>query len=345
MRKSRRCQSCRLEYTGTAVCAQCKIEGEAKPIAKNVKLGQYQYKVGRKGGKKAGGKGNYSVSLPVSQEQSRAGTPNRESKGTQVRFQKDEGRLDTLGVEAPRPETKDEELRISSSETLEDNYSLRTQLLQALSYQDCLYQEIRRITLFLEAEKHRWLEQIKCLKDEHFIEVEALKRAYEEKVKLAQSSCLTAHPLIATCDKEELRASLESQYRTSLALIKEQVKRQYDLENQQLRTELARHEQEEKARQQRDKEEARLELEDRRRERRQYEEMVQARVSAIKGEHERKLREMQQQNQDMKRDLVALRKPVSEHSTRPLQQVLCCRCHALVQMSALLDGKLDRLEQ
>jgi hypothetical protein len=310
-----------------------------------VKLGQYQYKVGRKGGKKVGGKCNYSVSLPVSQEQSRVGTPNRESKGTQVRFQKDEGRLDTFGVEAPRPETKDEELCISSSETLEDHCSLRTQLLHALSYQDCLYQEIQRITLFLEAEKLRWLEQIKRLKDEHFIEVEALKRAYEEKVKLAHSSCLTTHPLIATCDKEELRASLESQYRTSLALIKEQVKRQYDLENQQLRTELTRHVQEEKARQQRDKEEARLELEDRTRERRQYEEMVQARVSAIKGEYERKLREVQQQNQDMKRDLVALKRPVSEHSTRPLQQVLCCRCHALVQMSALLDGKLDRLEQ
>lgn len=345
MRKSRRCQSCRFECTGAADCVLCRIEGEAKPVAKNVKLGQYQYKVGRNGGKKTGAKGNYSVSLPVSQEHSRVGTPNRESKGTQVRFQKEEGRLDTFGVEVSQLQTKDEELHISSSETLEDQCSFRTQLLQALSYQDCLYQEIKRITLFLEAEKLRWFEQIKRLKDEHFVEVEALKRAYEEKVKLAQSSCLTPNSLIATCDKEELRASLESQYRTSLALIKEQAKRQYDLENQRLRTELAQHVEEEKARQQRDKEQARLELEDRVRERRQYEEMVQARVSTIKAEYERKLREVQQQNQDMKRDLVALKKPVSEHSRRPLQQVLCCRCHALVQMSALLDGKLDRLEQ
>lgn len=392
-RQSRRCLSCRLDWeietTGQLQCVNCKkerLERVVESVAKPTKPRQFQ---GKKGGKTET-KGNCSVSLPVSRALSRVGTPCQESRGTQVRFQKEAGRLDTCGAEKEAAGSKLEmrcckELEpyispapasfpttpsdISSSETLHSQplhevQTLRTQLLQALSYQDSLYQEIHRITLFLESEKLRWLDQIKRLKDEHMLEVEALKRAYEEKVKMTQSSFLTTeyNQLIATCDREkaELRVSLEDQYRTSLALIKEQLKRQYDLENEKLRNELVKKAEEEKsfvhqelvqrlARQEsRVKEEARLETEESwNRERRLYEERMQDRIGNIRSEYERKLRELQEQSGEMKREIATLKvkRPVLEEAEvnlRPLQRVLCYRCNALVQISALLDGKLDR---
>jgi len=390
-RKSRRCLSCRLDLEvgtiGQVQCGKCKkgrleeVVERAESVAKPTKSTHLQ----RKTGGKRETKGNYSVSLPVSRELSRVGTPCHESRGTQVRFQKEAGRLDTFGTEQEAADSKLEmrgcqELEpyicptpasttpseVSSSEPLhfQEVQTLRTQLLHALSYQDSLYQEIHRITLFLEAEKLRWLDQIKRLKDEHMTEVEALKRAYEEKGKLAQSAFLLTeyNQLIATCDREkaELRASLEDQYRTSLALIKEQLKRQYDLERERLRTELVKRTDEEKtfvheelvqrlARQEsRVKEEARLEMEESwSREKRLYEDRIQDRIGTIKGEYERKLRELQQQSGEMKREIATLKekRPALEEAQvnlRPLQRVLCYRCNALVQISALLDGKLDR---
>ena len=191
------------------------------------------------------------------------------------------------------------------------------------------------------------MEQFKRLKDEHLEEIEMMKKGFDEKLKLAIASF--SSELVKNCEREkaELRISLEFQYKTNLDLIKEELKRQFEIDLQTRVHELKfTHEelvQRLSRQEKRVKEETRLEMEEERcMERRRYEELLKERISCVKGECERKVKEMQDQNGKMRKEIEGMRgeREGLERVGRSQSTVMCCRCKALVDVSAQLDGKL-----
>lgn len=246
---------------------------------------------------------------------------------------------------------------------------LRASFEQSLVYQDSLYREIERIKDLFEAEKRRWKQQVKRLKDEQQVELDTMKASYEAQIRQMRDSKSHLSPsreqdyckLLESSEKEkqELRFALETQHQLSLDLQREQLRSQFQQELESYKQQLARkHDEEENFLQEQllqrlQMNEARIrtqvqqELQEQfDREKaardREYEMILKARVNSLKGDYERKIKELQDVVQGLRQGRAALEE-LEVSKAKENTQSLCSKCGALLQVSEELMAKRSKL--
>lgn len=246
---------------------------------------------------------------------------------------------------------------------------LRASFEQSLVYQDSLYREIERIKDLFEAEKRRWKQQVKRLKDEQQVELDTMKASYEAQIRQMRDTKSHFSPsreqdyckLLESSEKEkqELRFSLETQHQLSLDLQREQLRSQFQQELESYKQQLARkHDEEENFLQEQllqrlQMNEARIrttvqqELQEQfDREKaardREYEMILKARVNSLKGDYERKIKELQDVVQGLRQGRAALEE-LEVSKAKENSQALCSKCGALLQVSEELMAKRSKL--
>ena len=262
------------------------------------------------------------------------------------------------------------------NEGVRESSVLRASFEQSLVYQDSLYKEIERIKDLFEGEKARWKQQIKRLKDEQQLEVEEIKNAYEDKLRTYRDqeakerlSTYREHEfgkMLEACEKEkhELRATLEAQHKLSLDLTREQLRTQFQQELESYKQQLSHKRDEEEnflqeqllqrlqLNESRIRAQVQQELEDQyHKERatrdREYELILKARVSALKTDYERKVKDLQDQMHAMRReDKTGKRTALEELAvgkTKENSPALCSKCSALLAVSQELVEKRSKL--
>lgn len=246
---------------------------------------------------------------------------------------------------------------------------LRASFEQSLVYQDSLYREIERIKDLFEAEKKRWKQQVKRLKDEQQAELDTVKASYETQLRHTRESISKSHfsPSQDYCklldssekEKQELRLSLETQHQLSLDLQREQLRSQFQQELESYKQQLARkHDEEENFLQEqllqrlqmnetRIRTQVQQELQEQfGREKaardREYELILKARVNSLKGDYERKIKELQETVQGLRQGRTALEE-LEVSKAKENSQALCSKCGALLQVSEELMAKRSKL--
>ena len=248
---------------------------------------------------------------------------------------------------------------------------LRASFEQSLVYQDSLYQEIERIKDLFEAEKKRWKQQVKRLKDEQQAELDTVKASYETQLRQARDPLSKSHfspareqdycKLLDSSEKEkqDLRLSLETQHQLSLDLQREQLRSQFQQELESYKQQLARkHDEEENFLQEqllqrlqmnetRIRTQVQQELQEQfGREKaardREYELILKARVSSLKGDYERRIKDLQEAVQGLRQGRAALEE-LEVSKAKENSQALCSKCGALLQVSEELLAKRSKL--
>lgn len=257
------------------------------------------------------------------------------------------------------------------SQPKEDSNILQTSFEQSLIYQDSLYKEIERIKDLFEGEKKRWKQQVKRLKDEQQAEIDALKAGYESQLRQHRDDLSRAQfssnreqeygKFLEICEKEkqDMRMTLETQHRLNLDLQREQLRTQFQQELESYKQQLARkHDEEENFLQEqllqrlqmnetRIRTQVQQELQEQfNREKagrdREYELILKARVSSLKNDYERKIKELQETMQGMRQGRTALEE-LEVARAKENDQALCSKCGALLQVSQELVAKRSKL--